>query len=89
MYWRLGFPGWRIAATLGLPIWIKIEIFKDDEASVYCATNDNLGLAVESSSLDGLMLEIDAALPVLLKLAHTLITKPVRDMRISEHHAMA
>jgi hypothetical protein len=46
---------------------IKVHVCKDDDAGVYYATSDDIGLAVESDSLDALMLEIDSALPELLQ----------------------
>ena len=50
---------------------IKVHVCKDDDAGVYFATSDDIGLAVESDSLDALIKEIDLALPELLQLAHT------------------
>ena len=49
---------------------IKVHVCKDDAANVYFATSDDIGLAVESDSLDALMTEIDSALSGLLQLAH-------------------
>ena len=62
LYWLLGFPGWRIAANLGIPIRIKVDVYNDTEANVYYAVNKDIGLAVESESLDGLVKEIHAAM---------------------------
>ena len=89
MYWRLGFPGWRLAAGIGLPIRIKVDVCKDDEANVYYATSDDIGLAVESGSLDELIKEIDLAVPELLELAHTPIERPRTDIRIHQNLAIA
>jgi len=79
--WRLGFPGWQIAARLGFPIKIKIGVSHDVEAGVYFATSADIGLAVESDSLDGLFKEIHSAVPVLLEVSHTSIRKPKADIR--------
>ncbi len=84
-YWRLGYPGWRIAANLGMPIKIKVDVCHDEEAGVYFAVSDDIGLAVESESLDGLMKEIHSALPVLLNLAHSPISKPRADITIHDN----
>ena len=46
---------------------ITVHVFKDDDANVYCATSDDIGLAVESDSLDALIKEIDSALLGLLQ----------------------
>ncbi len=89
MYWRLGFPGWRLAAVCGIPIMIKINVCKDDEANVYFATSDDIGLAVESDNLDALMEEIHAAVPTLLQLSHPPIEKPMTDIRLNNNLTMA
>ena len=47
---------------------IKVHVCKDNDANVYFATSDDIGLAVESDSLDALMTEIDLALSGLLQL---------------------
>ena len=46
---------------------IKVHVCKDDDAGVYFATSDDIGLAVESDGLDALMTEIELALPELLQ----------------------
>ena len=83
--WRFGFPGWRIAAALGFPIKIKVAVCKDDDAGVYFATSNDIGLAVESESLDGLMNEIHAALPVLLEIAHSPAMSTSADIRLYDN----
>ena len=47
---------------------ITVHVCKDDDAGVYFATSDDIGLAVESDSLDALIKEIDLALLGLLQL---------------------
>lgn len=69
-YWRLGYPGWKIAAALGFPIKVKVEVCRDTEANVYFAVSDDIGLALEANSLDLLIKDIELALPELLQLAH-------------------
>jgi len=88
-YWRLGFPGWRIAAALGVPIRIKVDVWRDDEAKVYFASSDDIGLAVEAGSLDELMTEIHAALPELIKLYEAQLQKPKADIRFHDNLAVA
>ena len=87
--WRMGFPGWRIAASMGLPIKVKVEVCRDDEAGVYYATSNDIGLAVESESLDGIVKEIEAAAAALLALAHTPAIKTRADIRYRSNLAMA
>lgn len=88
-FWRMGYPGWRIAAHLGVPIKIKVDVCHDDEAQVYFAVSNDIGLAVESESLDGLMKEIHSALPQLLALAQLPIAKPTTDIRLHDNLAVA
>ena len=54
--------------TGGLLVSIKIIIEWDDEASVYIATCDELGLALESESYDSLVCRVRDAVPELLLL---------------------
>lgn len=82
MYWSFGFPGWRIAARFGVPIKIKIDVFRD--AGVYFATCNPIGLAVEAESLDSLIDEIHGAVPVLLELAHSSVREPKTDIRLHD-----
>ena len=65
--WPLGAPGWRIWAKLGLPLTIKVEIARDDEAQVFVASSKNLhGLHVEGETLDEVSKEVRSAILDLL-----------------------
>ncbi len=88
-YWRLGFPGWRFAARLGVALKVKVDVFHDKEAQVYFATSDDIGLAVEAESLDSLMTEIHAALSELLPLVHSPIKNSMADIRLHENLVLA
>lgn len=88
-YWRLGFPGWRIAAFFGIPICIKVDVFQDKVGGVYFATSDDIGLALESESLDGLMKEIHSALPELIALMHSPVQKPKAEIRFHDNLVLA
>jgi Domain of unknown function (DUF1902) len=88
--WRLGFPGWRLAAIFGVPLKVKIDVRHDAEAGVYFATSDDIGLAVEADSLDKLMDEIHSAMPVLLQMIDvTRKAKPKADIRLHDNLAIA
>lgn len=87
--WRMGFPGWQIAANMGMPIKVKVEVCRDDEAGVYYATSNDIGLAVESESLDGIVKEIEAAAAELLVLSHTPAIKTRADIRYRSTFAVA
>lgn len=84
MAWRLGWPGWKFAASCGLPIEIRIDVCHDKEANVYFAVNSALGLAVEAESLDELMKEIQHAVFDLLKLAHSPVQNHRTDIRLHD-----
>ena len=46
--YRLGFPGWKLAARMGIPLLIKLDVVHDREAAVFVATSRDLkGLVVE------------------------------------------
>lgn len=67
--WPLGWPGWRMAALWGVPVQVRIDAWRDEEAGVFVATSEQVpGLAVEAHSLDALKAEVDEALPRLLNL---------------------
>lgn len=62
MTYRVGFPGWKIAAHAGLRLKLRIDVLHDDEAKVYVATSPDLrGLVAEAKSLDELFANIQAA----------------------------
>ena len=59
MLCKVGLPGWRIAAKLGVPLGVNVEITHDPEANVFIATSPNLqGLVVETESFEDLLKEI-------------------------------
>lgn len=70
MHYRVGLPFWKVAALHGLPISLRVDIRRDEEAGVYVARSPDLdGLVVEARSLDDLRLEALGAAEVLLELA--------------------
>ena len=64
--WPVAIPLWQVAARLGLPISVTVEAYRDDESKTFYAVNRHVGLAVEAESLEGLLVEINLALPELL-----------------------
>lgn len=59
MLYKVGLPGWRIAAKLGVPLGVNVKITHDPEANVFIATSPNLqGLVVETESFEDLLKEI-------------------------------
>lgn len=89
--WRLGFPGWRLAARAGVPLTILVTAFHDAEAGVYVATSPQVkGLNVEHETLDGLKAEVEAALLVLLDLDYQpLRERPHMQIQIEDCHSAA
>ena len=58
--YRVGFPGWKIAARIGVPILVKIDVIHDKEAKVFVATSRDLpGLVVETNAMEKLFPEVD------------------------------
>lgn len=53
--YRVGFPGWKLAARLGVPLLLRVEVMHDDAAGVFVATSPDLrGLVAEAPTIDGL-----------------------------------
>jgi len=67
--YRIGFPGWKLAARAGIPLRLRVQAFKDEESNSYWAKSDDLdGLVVSGATLDELQGEVMAAVSVLLQL---------------------
>lgn len=67
--YRVGFPGWKIAARLGIPMSLRVDIHHDDEVNIYWTTSPDLGsLIVEGKTLDDLWKEVQLAAPDLIEL---------------------
>ena len=47
--YRVGYPGWKLAARLNVPLLIKLDVIHDKDAGVYVITSADLrGLVVEA-----------------------------------------
>ncbi|WP_295995744.1 DUF1902 domain-containing protein [Rugamonas sp.] len=65
--YRIGYPFWRILSRLGLPLKVRVNVLRDDEAGVFVATSDDLpGLVCEASTFPELIREIDGTIDDLL-----------------------
>jgi hypothetical protein len=74
--YRVGFPGWKIAARLNVPLLFKIDVVHDVEASVYIATSSDLkGLVVEAATVEELMKEVYHCTDMLMEQA---LSKPLK-----------
>jgi predicted RNase H-like HicB family nuclease len=83
--YRIGLPFWKQAARLGIPLNIRVNVMRDDEANVFVATSDDLrGLVCEASTMDELVTEINATIDELLSfhLNNSVAPKPVTDLRL-------
>ena len=57
--YRVGYPGWRLAAKLGVSLKVRVDVIYDDEAKVFVATSEDLkGLVVEATTIEDLRNEI-------------------------------
>ena len=69
--YRVGLAFWKLAARLGIPLSLRIQVMHDDEADVYIATSTDLaGLVAEAPSLDELMFSVRDCAEMLIE--HTL-----------------
>ena len=67
--YRVGLPGWKLAAKLGVPVRLRVNITQDLEANVYIAESPDLdGLIVEGHTLDEIKDEALMAAGTLLEM---------------------
>lgn len=68
--YRVGFPGWKLAGRLGLPLRVRVNAHYDRESKTFWADSPDLdGLIVSGATLDELRVEAIGAAEVLLELA--------------------
>ena len=78
--YRVGFPGWKIAARIGVPLLVKIQVVHDKQAQVFIATSKDLpGLVVESKDMAEMFTEVCDCLNMLIEeqLQTVLKSKPI------------
>ena len=82
--YRVGYPGWKLAARLGVPVLVRVQVFFDEESKSYWAKSPDLdGLVVSGSSLDDIRSEVSAATRELLTIAvHSKNTKAKTELRM-------
>lgn len=83
--YRVGFPGWKLAARVGFPLRLNVQAYRDEESNSYWAKSDDLdGLVVSGQTLDELQREVMAAIPELLQLEiDGTQTKATADLKLS------
>ena len=68
--YRVGYPGWKFAAQIGVPVRLRVNIHFDAESGTYWAESPDLdGLVVSGADLDEIKSESLAAAGELLDLA--------------------
>lgn len=68
--YRAGFFGWKVAARLGFPIRVRVNVHFDADSKSYWAESPDVdGLVVSGQTLDELRSEVISAANVLLELA--------------------
>ena len=68
--YRVGFPGWKIAARIGIPMLVRIDVHYDAEAKSYWTTSPDLvGLIVTGNTIDELLHEAKIGIDGLMELA--------------------
>ena len=70
MHYRVGLPGWKVFARLGMPLRMRVIVHADAETGTYWAESPDLdGLIVSGATLDELRDEVRSAAATLLDLA--------------------
>ena len=67
--YRVGFPGWKLAARVGVPVVMRVDVHFDQESKTFWADSPNLdGLVVSGQTLDELRDEVRSAAETLLEI---------------------
>jgi predicted RNase H-like HicB family nuclease len=67
--YRVGFPGWKIAARFGAQMYIRVNVHFDPEVKSYWTSSPDLtGLVVTGNSLDELIREAKAGIDTLMEI---------------------
>ena len=68
--YRVGFPFWKTAARIGIPLRLQVRVFHDEASNSYWAESADLdGLVVSGATLDELQREVLSAARALLDLS--------------------
>ena len=85
--YRVGYPGWKIAAKLGVPVLVRVQVVFDEDSKSYWAESPDLdGLVVSGANLEELRSEVVSAAGELLSLAvHSKNARAKTEMRIRDN----
>lgn len=78
--YRVGLPFWKVAARMGVPMLVRVDVVRDSEADVYVATSPDLrGLVAEAKTKDDLIHAVYDCTDMLIEeaLHSPLKTKPL------------
>ena len=83
--YRVGLPGWKLAARFGVPMLVRVNIHRDADSTTYWADSPDLdGLVVSGQTLDELRLEIRSAAEALLELEVKNPTQTTPELRFRD-----
>ncbi len=76
--YRVGFPGWKLAAKLGIPLKVVVSVIFDPASGYFTALSDDFnpqaGIAAEAKTWDELVsevnIEIEEAMEFIFKIKH-------------------
>jgi hypothetical protein len=77
--YRVGFPFWKLAARLNVPLLLRVDVMHDQDAGVFIATSPDLkGLVVEAKDPGALVAEVYGCVDMLMEelLKHPPKTRP-------------
>ncbi len=89
--YRVGLPGWKWVARLGVPLLVRVRVHRDTETQTYWADSPDLdGLVVSGADLDELQSEAVAAAHELLSMAvHSDKARATTELRIRDTSPLA
>ena len=68
--YRVGFPGWKMAARAGIPMLVRIDVHYDPAVKSYWTTSPDLGsLIVTGNTIEELLHEVKLGIDGLMELA--------------------
>ena len=66
--YRVGFPGWKLAARMGVPLLYTVDVAHDPEVGVFIATSQDVpGLVVESEDMARLLPDVYDCMDMLME----------------------
>lgn len=66
--YRIGLPGWKVAARLGVRLSLRVDVYRDEETHTYWAKSDDLqGLVASGDTIDELVHGVADCVTMLLE----------------------